>query len=161
VAIGLRDRKRWYALMRVLPAYLDRDRLSKYFTLLRDGDDTLTVYVLAIADEAGWKIPDELRAKMEQALTGFVEGRVVRYSALPTADLTIRKVAALAALARGKEPIKPALLDSIAIEPNLWPTSAVIDWYLLQKRQPALPRSAARRQEAMQILRSRLNFQGT
>jgi uncharacterized protein YfaS (alpha-2-macroglobulin family) len=161
VAIGLRDRKRWDALMRTLPAYLDRDGLIKYFTLLRDGDDTLTVYVLAIADEAGWKIPDELRAKMEQALAGFVEGRIVRYSALPTADLTIRKVAALAALARGKEPIKPALLDSIAIEPNLWPTSAVIDWYLLQKRQPALPRSAARQREAMQILRSRLNFQGT
>ncbi len=161
VAVGLRDRRRWDALMRTLPGYLDRDGLVRYFTLLRDGDDTLTAYVLAIGDEAGWKIPDEARAKMEAGLRGFVEGRVVRYGALPTADLTIRKVAALAALARGKEAIKPALLESIAVEPNLWPTSAVIDWYLLQKRQPALPRRAERMKEAMQILRSRLNFQGT
>ena len=160
-AIGLADRKRWDALMRALPQYLDRDGLVRYFTLLREGDDTLTAYVLSIADEAGWKIPDESRARMEQALTGFVEGRVVRHSPLPTADLTIRKLAALAALARGKAPVKPAWLDSIAIEPSLWPTSAVIDWYLLHKRQPALPKRAERLQEAVQILRSRLNFQGT
>ncbi len=52
-------------------------------------------------------------------------------------------------------------LDSIALEPNLWPTSAVIDWYLILKRQPKLPRHDERIKAAEQILRSRLNFQGT
>ena len=99
-AIGLADRRRWDALMRVLPDYLDRDGLVKYFTLLAEGDDTLTAYVLAVADEAGYRIPDEPRHRMEQALAGFVEGRIVRHSPLPTADLAIRKIAALAALAR-------------------------------------------------------------
>ncbi len=160
-AVGLGDAKRWDALMRALPGYLDRDGLVKYFTLLRDGDDALTAYVLAIADEAGYAIPAELRARMEQALVAFVEGRIVRASPLPTADLAIRKLAALAALARGKDPIKPAWLDSIAIEPDLWPTSAVIDWTLLLTRAPALPQRDARLEQAHGILRARLDFRGT
>jgi uncharacterized protein YfaS (alpha-2-macroglobulin family) len=135
--------------------------MVKYFALLRDGDDTLTAYVLAVADEAGFAIPPEPRRRMEQALVAFVEGRVVRYAPLPTADLAIRKLAALAALARGKTPIKPAWLDSITIEPNLWPTSAVIDWYVLLVRTPALPQRDARLREAGQILRARLDFRGT
>jgi uncharacterized protein YfaS (alpha-2-macroglobulin family) len=52
-------------------------------------------------------------------------------------------------------------LESFTIEPNLWPTSAVIDWYLILKRQPKLPRHEERFKAAEQILRSRLNFQGT
>jgi hypothetical protein len=160
-AVGLADRRHWETLMGALPGYLDRDGLVKFFPLLRDGDDTLTAYVLALADAAGWTIPDESRGRMERALREFVAGRVVRYSPLPTADLALRKVAALAALARGKEPLAPSSLDSIAIEPNLWPTSAVIDWYLLLSRQPALPQRTERLAEAAQILRSRLDFQGT
>jgi hypothetical protein len=77
-----------------LPDYLDRDGLLKYWPIMRDGDDVLTSYVLSIASEAGYAIPDNERNRMEQALIGFVEGRIVRYSALPTADLAIRKVAA-------------------------------------------------------------------
>ena len=161
IAIGLRDEPGWNALMSILPDYLDRDGLVKYWTLLRDGDDTLTAYVLSVAGEAGWAIPERERSRMEQALIGFVEGRVIRYSALPTADLSIRKIAALEALSRRTEPLNAKWLDSIAIEPNLWPTSAVIDWYLILKRQPKLPRHDERIKAAEQILRSRLNFQGT
>jgi uncharacterized protein YfaS (alpha-2-macroglobulin family) len=98
---------------------------------------------------------------MEQALVAFVEGRVIRGSALPTADLSIRKMAALEALSRRSEPLNPKWLDSIAIEPNLWPTSAVIDWYLVLERQPKLPRHDERMKATEQVLRSRLNFQGT
>ena len=161
IAIGLRDRFRWNVLMGVLPDYLDRDGLLKYWPILRDGDDVLTSYVLSIASEAGYAIPDTERNRMEQALVGFLEGRVVRYSALPTADLAIRKVAALEALSRRAEPINPKWLDSFTIEPNLWPTSAVIDWFLVLKRQPKLPRRDERMAAAEQVLRSRLNFQGT
>jgi len=161
IAIGLADKARWSSLMATLPDYLDRDGLVKYWTLMRDGDDTLTSYVLSIAGEAGFAIPDRERNRMEQALIAFVEGRVVRYSALPTADLSIRKLAALEALSRRAEPLNAKWLDSIAIEPNLWPTSAVIDWYLVLKRQAKLPRRDERMKAAEQVLRSRLNFQGT
>ncbi len=161
VAIGLRDAARWNALMAALPDYLDRDGLVRYWTVMRDGDDALTAYLLSVAHEAGFAIPDRERQRMEQALVAFVEGRVVRGSALPTADLSIRKVAALEALSRRSDPLNPKWLDSIAIEPNLWPTSAVIDWYLVLKRQPKLPRHDERMKAAEQVLRSRLNFQGT
>jgi alpha-2-macroglobulin len=52
-------------------------------------------------------------------------------------------------------------LASVSIEPNLWPTSAVIDWLDLLKRAPDLSRHEEQMSEAEQILRSRLNFQGT
>jgi uncharacterized protein YfaS (alpha-2-macroglobulin family) len=160
-AIGLGERARWDAIMAGLDDYIDRDGLLKYWPFLRDGDDALSAYVLSVSDQAGWPMPVAARARVEAALVGFVEGRVVRYSALPTADLSIRKMAALEALSRGKTAFNPKWLDSIAIEPNLWPTSAVIDWYLVLKRQAKLPRRDERMHEAEQVLRSRLNFQGT
>ena len=160
-AVALREEKRWDQVMSDLPSHLDRDGLAKYFAQMELGSDALTAYILSIADEAGYEIPENSKTRMEKALVGFVEGRVVRYSALPTADLAIRKVAALAALARGTTEINPRWLDGFSIEPNLWPTSAVIDWYTLLKRANAIPNRETRMVEAEQIMRSRLNFQGT
>ncbi len=161
-AIALRDESSWRWTMNSLPAYLDSEGLAKYFPLMDKGSDTLTSYVLAIAHEAGWEIPADARERMLKGLTGFVQGRVGRYSSLPTADLTLRKLAALNAIARYRpNGIEPALLGSITIDPNLWPTSAVLDWLDVLKRSPGISDNAQRRTEAEQILRARLNFQGT
>ncbi len=159
-AVALQDEGAWNAHMKSLSSYLDRDGLVKYFQLMYEGDDTLTAYILAIADEAGYKIPEGERARMVNGLRGFIEGRVIRYSALPTADLNIRKIAAIAALSR-TEKVDPKWLDSIAIEPNLWPTSAVLDWFFILRHADNLPNRAERMNAAQQIVRSRLNFQGT
>jgi len=97
---------------------------------------------------------------MENALIGFVQGRIVRNSQLPTADVAIRKMAALEALSRSGK-VRPELLQSFAIEPNLWPTSAVLDWYMVLKRTKTLPQRDEKMRQVEQILRSRLNFQGT
>ena len=43
--------------MASLPGYLDRDGFAKYFPGMRYGSDTLTAYLLTIANEAGWEIP--------------------------------------------------------------------------------------------------------
>ena len=159
-AVTLHDATRWKENMAILPTYLDEDGLVKYFPMMRQGSDTLTAYVLSVADEAGYKIPDEVRQHMESALIGFVEGKVNRDSQLPTADLAIRKMAALEALSRtGK--VAPVMFDSITVEPNLWPTSAVIDWYLVLKRTPDLPERDTKMVQAENILRSHMNFQGT
>ena len=160
-AVVLRDRGGWDLQMQRLPAYLDRDGLLRYFpTEVLQGDDSLTAYVLAIANEAGWPLPDATRARMIDALKRFVQGRVIRSSALATADLAIRKLAAIEALSR-YEAADPAMLDSLTIEPDLWPTSAVIDWLGILDRIPKISNRDARRAAALQILRSRLNFQGT
>ncbi|MGH6609440.1 MAG: alpha-2-macroglobulin family protein, partial [Burkholderiaceae bacterium] len=162
VAVALEDSARWQRVMDGLPALLDRDGLAKYFPSVwpDDGDDTLTTYLLTIAHEAKLEIPDDARERMLRGLDGFVAGRIVRYGALPTADLAIRKIAAIDALARyGKA--QPKILESIEIAPNLWPTSAVLDWMSLLKQLPAIPKRAERLAEAQQILRSRMAFSGT
>ncbi|MBN1571382.1 MAG: hypothetical protein JXA73_26340 [Acidobacteria bacterium] len=160
-AVALRDRAMWDYWMQRLPAYFDRDGLLKYFVSDRlEGEDTLTAYVLAIAHEAGWEIPGSPRERMINALRGFVDGRIVRRSALPTADLTIRKLAAIDALSRYGM-ARAGMLDSITIEPNLWPTSAVIDWLGILDRVKDIRNAAERRRFALNALRSRLNFQGT
>jgi uncharacterized protein YfaS (alpha-2-macroglobulin family) len=160
-AVALQDEGRWDRIMATLPAYLDSDGLVKYFPLMRQGSDTLTAYLLAIAEEAGWEIPESSRQRMLRGMKGFVEGRVVRYSSLPTADLTLRKLAALNAIARHEGGIGQSLLGSVSIDPNLWPTSAVIDWIDILDRSEQLADRERQREDAVQVLRSRLNFQGT
>jgi hypothetical protein len=94
-------------------------------------------------------------------LERFVAGHVVREPEWRAADLSVRKIAALQALARWGRAVSDHDLASVSIEPNLWPTSAVIDWFDLLKRAPGLAERERRLQEAAQVLRARLNFQGT
>jgi hypothetical protein len=53
------------------------------------------------------------------------------------------------------------MLEAITIDPARWPTSALLDWIGILQRVEAVPRRSERRAEALSILRSRLNFQGT
>lgn len=160
-AIGLQNRALWSALMQRLPAYADPDGLLRYFPTDRlSGDDTLTSYVLSIAAESGYDVPDGSRDAMLQALERFVAGKLVRQSALDTADLAVRKLAAIDTLSRYQR-ATPAMLDSLSIEPSRWPTSAVIDWLDILRRVPGVNGAEARKSTALQILRARLNFQGT
>jgi hypothetical protein len=64
---------------------------------------------------------------MLAGLTAFVEGRIERKFWSPRADLDVRKLAALEALARHGR-MQPKMLGSINLTPNQWPTAAVIDW---------------------------------
>jgi hypothetical protein len=75
-------------------------------------------------------------------------------------DLSVRKLAAIAALS-GAGQADADLLASITIEPNLWPTSALVDWLEILQRVPSVRNRDARLREAEQILRARTNFQGT
>ncbi|MES2127943.1 MAG: alpha-2-macroglobulin family protein [Pseudomonadota bacterium] len=159
-SIALHDEALWRATMASLPAHLDEDGLVKYFPLMMYGSDSLTAYVLSVANEAGYDIPDELKTKMEEGLLGFVNGRVVRHSALRSADVAVRKIAALEALSRSGK-VKQELTESFNITPNLWPTSAVIDWYLVLERTAGLNQRDAQMAQVQQILRARLNLQGT
>ncbi len=160
MAVSLRDEKRWKELMAQLPSHQDGDGLVKYFPAMRLGDETLTSYILAIGHEAGWTIPEAPKERMEGGLRKFIEGRLFRRSPLPTVDLALRKLAAMEALSRSGK-FQAKYLGSISIEPNLWPTSAVIDWLNLLRNSRDIPNRAERLKEGENILSSRLNFQGT
>ncbi|MBT5413618.1 MAG: hypothetical protein HOK81_03355, partial [Rhodospirillaceae bacterium] len=159
-AVALHDDAAWADLMARAPGYLDSDGLAKYFPSdWLSGSDVLTSYVLAVADEADRPIPDGTRQAMIGGLTKFVEGRIMRRGALRAADLDVRKLAAIAALARYGA-AKPEMLTSLEIAPELLPTSALIDWIGILGRLD-LPDRGSHLDAARQNLRSRLNFQGT
>jgi uncharacterized protein YfaS (alpha-2-macroglobulin family) len=160
VAVSLGDEPLWKRLMEELPSSMDSDGLVKYFPSMPLGSPVLTSYIVAIAHEAGREIPEGLREKMETGLRRFVEGILDRGSPLATADLTISKLAAMEALSR-VDKMEPRLLGSIAVRPNLWPTSALIDWFNILLREEKIPDRGSRLKEAEHILRSRLDFQGT
>lgn len=159
-AVALRDPARWRALMEVLPAHVDGDGLLKYFPRALTGSDVLTAYVSALAHEAGLAIPAEIQKKMDDGLVKFVEGKIRRGSDIPRPDLTLRKLGALEALSR-RGHAEPKLVSTIAAEPNLWPTSGVLDWWNVLRRVTGAPGRAARLGEAERIIRARLNVQGT
>jgi hypothetical protein len=159
-AIALRDASLWQATTAAMPAHLDGEGLLKYFPGMSTGSEVLSAYVLSISHAAGWALPETVESRLVAGLTGFIEGRVRRNSLLPTADLSIRKMAALEALSRvGKA--DPKLLGSLTIEPNLWPTSALLDWWSVLGRVPTIPDRDARIGEVEQIVRARLSLQGT
>ena len=174
IAIGTLDEAAWQSVAKQIPLYLDRDGLASYFPPRGDdpagGSDVLTAYLLTASAEAktlggSFDIPDDSRNRMQGGLIAFVEGRIKRDQWSPFASdaqrqLDVRKLAALEALSRtGKA--EPRMLQSIQILPNQWPTSAVIDWILLLKRVATIPERDKRLAEADQILRARLNYQGT
>ena len=167
-AIGLGDRSLWASLTNRLPGYLDSDGLAAFFPPqpgdASAGSDRLTAHLIAAADEAGFEIPQASRQRMLQGLQAFVTGRIERRLWAPafarTRDLDVRKLAAIEALSRHKLAL-PAMLGSINLAPNTWPTAAVIDWLRILKRVDGVPDSAQRIAEAQQILRSRLTFAGT
>jgi len=166
IAIGREDDDAWQKIMGELGTYIDGDGLLGYFPGQTPGDDRLTAYVISIATAAGRKIPEELLTRMKDGLVGYVNGSVVRPSWLPLPDLSLRKLAAVEALARIGA-ADPAMLSTIAIQPELWPTSSVLDWWSILLHLPVgagaaqLPAADSKRRAAERILRARLDLSGT
>ncbi len=160
-AVALADDAHWRQAMDLVPAHLDGDGLLRYWATDRlSGSDTLTAYVLAVADAAGRPIPPAALERMKQGLRAFVEGRIARDSPLPTADLAIRKVAALDALARHGA-ARPEDVATFPVEPERWPTSALLDWIGVLQRVDGVPDRDARRAQALRLLRARMDLHGS
>jgi uncharacterized protein YfaS (alpha-2-macroglobulin family) len=158
-AIGLKDKAQWQGVAAQVGNYLDSDGLASYFPGGR-GSDTLTAYLLAVAHESGFALPDAARERMEEGLIAFVEGRIQRDGWSPMRDLDARRLAAIEALARtGKA--TPKMLDPISLTPNAWPTHAVIDWVSILTRMPQVAKRDEQLAAAEQVLRGRLTMSGT
>ena len=94
-----------------------------------------------------------------QGLQRFIEGAIRRRPPFAAVDLSLRKLAAIEALSRYTA-LKPEVLGGITIEPNLWPTSALLDWWSVLHRLQGIRNHASRLRETEQIMRARLNLQG-
>lgn len=164
-AIGLRDASEWNAIMHRLPDYLDSDGLASYFPGARYGSEVLTAYLLTASHEAQvlglpYSIPESSRQAMTGGLLAFVQGKLTRQRWAPQKDLDVRKLIALEALSR-YDLVKPRMLDSISIDPNRWPTSALIDWLAVLQRVPGIPQQQMRLDQARQLIQARLLDRGT
>jgi hypothetical protein len=159
-AVALDAPALWDETMGRLPLYLDGAGLARYFpTDGLDGSPVLTAYLLSIAAEDGRTIPDAPRGRMIEGLTGFVDGRVERPDWF-TGSMTIRKLSAIAALARHGA-ARPAMLDGLDADPRDLPTGALIDLITIVQRLPGIRDAGPRLAAAEQVLRSRLDTQGT
>ncbi len=159
-ALALNDAELWADAMSRLPAHLDDSGLAKYFATdwLR-GDEVLTAYILSSAHAAHWTLPSEARDRMIEGLKQFVAGRGGR-SGVGFADGNLRRLAAIEALARYDQ-ATPDMLDAIELTPNTWPTSGVIDWISILQKLGSIPEREARLQQALGILRARMDLRGT
>jgi len=158
-AIALDDSTALEKINRELPTYLDRDGLLKYFPDNDLGSEVLTSYVMTIANEASWSIDSGALESMKRALTGFVQGRVSRGTGFATADLALRKVAAMEALSRWGA-LDKGLAGYLPSEFTLWPTSAVLDLYNVLKRNDWIPERERKLSEAENLLRGRMILSG-
>jgi uncharacterized protein YfaS (alpha-2-macroglobulin family) len=161
IAIGLRDRARWDEVMAELPGHLDDDGLARFWPTDRlRGSDVLTAYLLGIAHEAGYPIPEASFERMAKALEAFVDGRITRPGWTAVADLPLRRLAALDALSRYGR-VQPEQLASLPGQVELWPTSALLDALGLVGRVRSTPATAALRRRVEQTLATRLTVGGT
>lgn len=158
-AVALRDLVQWRQIMNDLPQYMDDEGLLRYFPRGdAAGSDSLTAYVLALANQAGWSLPEESQERMLKGLEMFVAGNAVRPSF--RADGIERRLAAVEALTRYGQG-RTDLLTGMAIQPNEWPTSALLDWIGILQRQQDIGNRERKLQEAQRILWARINLQGS
>lgn len=135
----------WSGVATALPSYLDSEGLASYFPPgagdADHGSDALTAYLVSAAHEAGYEWPADAKQRMLDGLARFVDGRIERRTwqppSLQVRAIDVRKLAALEALSRYGR-VTPRMLGSIELAPQVWPTSALIDWYLVLRRVPDL-----------------------
>ena len=175
VAVATGDRAKWDAAASLLPAYLDRDGLVRFFPAdWIAGDDSLTGYILRLSTDAGWPLPADTRANMINGLTGFVGGKVTRphdnvlvvekgKGVVGTASFSgkdaSRRLAAIAAL-QTQNAATPAMVEPLSVAPDAWPTVTLIDWVTVL-RLPGIPDAPGKLSQALNVLRARLDLQGT
>ncbi len=160
-AVALHDAASWQSIGADLPTLLDANGLARYFPAdWLEGSDVLTAYVLAIAAEAGVELPEGPRTRMLDALEALASGkRAYRWLFRP-GDATLRRLITLEALSR-YDRVTPAMLEPLTLHPEIWPTSALLDWYSIQKHAAGLPERDARLAAAAALLRNRLTWSAT
>jgi uncharacterized protein YfaS (alpha-2-macroglobulin family) len=160
-AVALGDAALWQAIGTELPTLLDANGLARYFPASwLEGSDLLTAYVLSVAAEAGITLPEGPRTRMLDGLEALATGRHSYHSLFRPGDTTLRRLITLEALARYGR-VTPAMLEPLRLQPEIWPTSALLDWYSIHKHATGLPGREQRLAETASLLRNRLTWSAT
>ena len=160
VAVSTRNYSALGSIATKLRDYLDAQGFAKFWPGLPRGSALLTAYVLAIANEAQWPLPLAERDRMLSALSRALADERLADDYVRRDNGDVRKLILLEALAR-YQTLTPAQLEGVRVEPNRWPTSAVIDWLSILGRQPYMADRERLRKEAARVLRARMDQHGT
>ena len=162
--IVLEDKNEIKHLIEYLPSYFDSYGLLKFFPVMLCGSAQLTRYVMNILDENGYEIPQATRVRLISGLTSYVQGQFTCHSWW---DDFVRdkysgeaKILVMETLSRYKA-FSPNLLSTVQITPNIWKNETATAWFQLLKRQADIPNRDTLLKQAENILRARINFQGS
>lgn len=162
--IVMEDKNEIKRLIEALPSYFDSYGLLKFFPVSLCGSAPLTRYIMNILDENGYEIPQTTRAKLISGMTSYVQGQ---YACRSWWDEFVRdqytgevKILVMETLSRYKS-FTPNFLSTVQITPNIWKNETATAWFQLLKRQADIPNRDAQLKQAENILRSRINFQGS
>ena len=154
--MGSKDEVLWDVITGSLPTYLSASGLANYYPGdTSEGYPILTAFVLSGAHEAGWKIPDEAKARMLSGLERYVAGELKTQRAwLPNDSyyLLSEKLIALEALSRYDRASK-RLLDTIRVDPVKLTAASLADWLDILNRAKDIPNRDAQRAAAIKELR--------
>jgi uncharacterized protein YfaS (alpha-2-macroglobulin family) len=150
--------KQWAAVMATLPQHMDKEGLVSYFPIKNNGNgsETLTVYLLEIADTYGLPLPAAEKTRMQNGLRRALS-KAERNDWTPDKD----KLAPLLAI---QAAIGPDLGNAKTVVPEdllALPSVALIDWMRYLLKTPDSPTRNAQLQAAADHLRSRYDIQGT
>lgn len=162
--IVLDDKNEIKGLIEALPSYFDSYGLLKFFPSSICGSAQLTRYIMNILNENSYEIPMKTRSQMIAGLNAYVQGK---YSCQSWWDSFVRdpyfdeaKLLAMETLSR-YQAFSPKFLTTLKLTPNLWKNETLIAWFQLLKRQSDIPNREEHLKQIKNILRARLNFQGT
>lgn len=162
--IVLDNKEELKSVINAMPSYLDSSGLLKFFPSSQCGSVQLNRYVMDILDANGYEIPESTRTQLIAGLTSYMEGQ---HSCRSWWDDVAgdryqneAKILVLETLSRYKA-FDPKFLSTIEITPNLWKNETAAAWFQLLKRQSEIPNRDAQLTQAENILRSRINFQGS
>jgi len=158
--VSLGDDKGWKKLAPELSNYLDPQGFVKYFPSSHYGSVVLSSYVLAIAHEAGWAIPESTKARMLSALLGFAEGKIFSQESYQTTDQNLRRLMALEAVTRYQK-VSEKTLEAIDLNTDLLPTASLLDYLAVARRILKEPARSTALEKFRNVLKARMNFQGT
>jgi len=159
-AIATRNTEAWRRISAKLESYLDSDGLAKYWPGMGRGSETLTAYLLTISSEARWELPRTAQSRMVDALSKTIRGQLSGSDWAPKRNDPARRLILIDALSRHWG-FSADMLQGVQIEPNAWPTSAVIDWIGILGRTRGIPDQAKHKEEAAKVLRARMELHGT
>jgi uncharacterized protein YfaS (alpha-2-macroglobulin family) len=157
-AIGLRNSNKWKQIDEELGGYLDSYGFVKYFPKLEHGSEILTAYVLTSSKLAGYSLNGDVVTKMTEALRGYLAGTIPGERYTFGADTILRKIIVTEALSR-YETLEFDAVSPLLRNIELLPTSSLIDLAEILARVRQVDEKM--RMRVANVLRSRLNLQGT